>query len=181
MSSLLHNTYFTVFAYFTFLCRHIFRFYRKRKRTSLAEDFLNIRDQFLFTTFCQNRRLHKQFHSMLFRKSNLCGTKGIIEQYTVSFQFFHHRRAISLKKKLRCILRSQCEFLNHFYRHRDTGKKLTAYCILKKINIFLLYPLSASDIDSHMVFCRIDGNLCDYHFLQKCLQLFIHYKTWKDL
>ena len=181
MSSLLHNTDLTVFTDFTLTGLHIFRLHDQGEGTALAEYLLDIGDQLLLPALCQHGGLHLKLHLLFLREGYLGCAEHVIHQNAVVFQFHGHGSAVRVKKQFWSVLPGQSELLNDLHRHGHTGKELVSYGLLQGIDVFLMDPLPAPDIDSDMVFFRIDGNFCHHHLFQQGGKFLPHFQIGEDI
>ena len=97
-------------------------------------------------------------------KRNYSIPEHIKYQNAVISKLQTHGRFVCIKKQFRCILAGQLKFFQHFYRHRYASETLGSNGFLQRINILFVNPLSASDIDSNVVFFLVNRDFCNHHF-----------------
>ena len=171
MSRLLLKLELTVFpnlAFFGFLvlCLHL-----QRKGAALAKDLFYVLDKLILFAFCQHIGFKDHVHGICLGKRNNSIPEHIKYQNAVMFQFQRHGRAVRIQKDFRRILTGEVKPLQDFHFHRHPWKTLGCNGLFQGVNIFLMNPLPAADINPDMIPFLVNGNFRYHYFLQESPQL----------
>ena len=155
-------------AFFSFL---ILRLYLQGKGAALAENLFYVLDQLIFLALCQHIGLKDHVHGIGLGKRNNSIPEHIKYQNAVMFQFQRHGRTVCVQKKLRRILTGEFKLLQDLHIHRHSRKTLGRNGVFQGINIFLMNPLPAADIDPDVILSLVNSHLGDYYLFQQSPQL----------